>query len=152
MSFFWWSSLFLSFFFFDQFLISSTFVLFCPAHLVRATDSYLFLFSTCVCGSYWGLFFPILLHDTLQNSCGSFCSVFSFPLCFFFFLLLSSLFKVWSFGCVLVPGTLAFHLLYLDELWLFGLLCFTVFDYIVTICISLGWRISTDSGCTNAVG
>ena len=54
---------------------------------------------------------------------------------------------LWSglFCCVLVPGTLAFHLLYLDELRLFGLLCLTVCDH--RNCISLGWRISTGTGC-----
>ena len=95
---------------------------------------------------------PIFLHHILQNTCRlswfvlllfSFFSS-SFSLCFSFFL--------WSglFCCVLVPGTLALHLLYLGELRLFGLLCFTlVYDHI--ICISLGWRISTDSGCTDVV-
>ena len=44
-------------------------------------------------------------------------------------------FMVWlPLLCSLVPGTLAFYLLYLDDLRLFGLLCFTVCDHI--ICIS----------------
>ena len=48
-----------------------------------------------------------------------------------FFSLLVFLFFVMSgcFWCVLVPGTLALHLTYLDELRLFGLLCFTVCDH-----------------------
>ena len=54
-----------------------------------------------------------------------------FALFCFVFLFSSSSFVslfVWSglFCCVLAPGTLAFHLLYLDELRMFGLLCFTV--------------------------
>ena len=54
--------------------------------------------------SFFFLFFP------------SFFSPFFSP-----FFSLSGLFR-----CVLVPGTLALHLLYLDELQLYGLLCFGV--------------------------
>ena len=45
----------------------------------------------------------------------------------FVFLFSFSLFS-WSglFCCVVVTGALTFHLLYLDELRLFGILCFTV--------------------------
>ena len=49
--------------------------------------------------------------------------------CFvFYFIFLFFSFFSWSglFCCVLVPGTLALHLIYLDELRVFGLLCFTV--------------------------
>ena len=44
------------------------------------------------------------------------------------FIFLMFLFFLWPdlFCCVLVPDTLVFHLLYLDELRLFGLLCLTV--------------------------
>ena len=74
------------------------------------------------------LSFPIFLHHILQKTCRLFCFVSFVPFfssIFFFFL---SLFLSWSglFGSVLVPGTLAFHMLYVDELRLFGLLCFTV--------------------------
>ena len=51
------------------------------------------------------------------------------------------LFLLWSglLCCVLVPGTLALDLPYLDELRLFGSLCFTVVcDHIKISCISLG--------------
>ena len=60
-------------------------------------------------------------------------ALFFFLLFFFFFFF----FFIWSglFCCVLVPGMLAFHLVYLDEFRLFGLLCFTVCDY--RMCISL---------------
>ena len=52
---------------------------------------------------------------------------------------------------LLVPGTLSLRLLCLDELRLFGLLCLTaVCDHI--ICIFVGGRISTGSGCTDVVG
>ena len=50
-----------------------------------------------------------------------FVSISSFLFSFFSFFLYSGL-----FCCVLVPGTLGLHLFYLDELRLFGLLCFTV--------------------------
>ena len=66
-------------------------------------------------------------------------ALFSFSI--FFFLLFFFCFSFFSrsglFCCVLAIGTLALHLLYLDELRLFGLLCFTaVCDH--TNCISLG--------------
>ena len=63
---------------------------------------------------------PVVLLYIFIVVCFAF---FFFP---FFFFLFFSLF-LWSglFCCVLVPGTLALHLLYVDELRLFGLLCFT---------------------------
>ena len=48
--------------------------------------------------------FLIFLHHILQNSCPL------FRLFRYYFLI----FLVWLVCCVLVPGTLAFHLLYLD--------------------------------------
>ena len=128
------------------------FVLFCPCNRC------LFLFSTygvplaSNCSlSFPFLSFPIFLHHILQNTCRLFCFVAFF---LFFPSFLFSFFSLflWSglFCCVLVPGTLALHLLYLDELRTSGSLCFTVVrDHI--ICISLR-LISTDYGCTDVVG
>ena len=60
-----------------------------------------------------------------------FVTYFSFLLCF--------VFVSYFYGpdCF-VGGTLAFYLLDLDELRLFGLLCLTVCDCDHSICISLG--------------
>ena len=84
-----------------------------------------FLFSTyvwCSCS----LSFPIFLHNILQNTYYlytyipvSFVQSFIFPFLFVsFFLFLYRLAFVWL--CFLVPGTLAFHLPYLDKVRLFG--------------------------------
>ena len=92
------------------------------------------------------LSFPIFLQRILKNTCRLFCLVFvSFHIFSSSFCYGLACFVVFSF----VPSTLAFHLVYLDELILFGSLCFTVRDHI--ICISLGRRISTYSGCTDDV-
>ena len=65
-----------------------------------------------------------------------FCFVFIF-VCFRLVSFLFSFFHCLAcFYCVLVPYSLAIHLLYLDELRLLGLLCFTVCDH--TNCTSLG--------------
>ena len=119
-----------------------------PCCFVRAT-------GPGICSSsarmlfFWQPFLSDLLasHSSEHLSFVLLCFLFR-SLFFFFFLLFFS----WSglFCCVLVPGTLSFHLLYLDKLRLFVLLCFTVCDH--RICISLGWRISTVSGCTDVVG
>ena len=69
--------------------------------LFRPCNGYLFLFSTYV---VLVAAFLIFVCHILQNSCRLFCLL---RLC-------SGLLR-----CVLVPGTLAFHLLYLDELRLF---------------------------------
>ena len=72
--------------------------------LFRPCSSYLFLFSTYV---VLLAAFLIFLHHILQNSCLLFfCCLFSS--CFHYF------FWSGSFCCDLVPGTLAFHLPYLD--------------------------------------
>ena len=69
-----------------------------------------------------------------------------FWLCFIF-LFFSSFFLFFPFFlwsrlfccCALVPGTLTLHLLYLNEMRLFGLLCFTVVcDHIFCISLSIG--------------
>ena len=71
----------------------------------------------------------VLLAAFLLRSCITFFNTpvvcFASP-CFFFFL--SLFFFLWSglFRCVLVSGTLAFHLLYLDELRWFGLILWLV--------------------------
>ena len=80
----------------------------------------------------------MFLHHILQKTCRLFCFV-AFFLIFFSFLFPFFPLFLWSglFCCVLEPGTLALHLLYLDDLRLFGLLCFTVVcDH--RMCISLG--------------
>ena len=67
------------------------------------------------------LFFSIFLHHIFQNTCRLFRFVsFFFPsFSFLFFLLCFSFFSLFLWSglccCVLVPGTLALHLLYLDE-------------------------------------
>ena len=92
-----------------------------------------------VCCSSCSHFFPIFLHHLLQNTCRLFCFVFFSCFLFFFscflfslFLFLFSFFSssfmlclvlLYSRKGVLVPGTLAFHLLCLDEWRLFGLFC-----------------------------
>ena len=77
--------------------------------------------SSCASHSSEYLLFVLVLF------CSLLCSA------FFFFSSWSGLFR-----CVIVPGTLALHLLYLDELRPFGLLCFTVCDRVIISCISLG--------------
>ena len=62
-----------------------------------------------------------------------FLCLFFFLSLFFFFVLLSSFLRSGLLCCDIVPGTLAFHLLYLDKVRLFGLLCFTVCDHIIFI-------------------
>ena len=115
------------------------FVLFCLC------NRYVFLLST------YGVPLAIAAFPFLSHLLASHSSELLFVLlCFLFSFLLFSLFLffLWSglLCCVLVPGTLALHLLYLAELRLFGLLCFAVCDHIISI--SLG-GISTDSGCTD---
>ena len=61
-------------------------------------------------------------------------SIVLFSFCFLFFVFSS--FIAWLVWCVLVSGTLAFHLPYLDGLRLFGLLSRRVCDHI--ICTSVG--------------
>ena len=108
---------------------------FCPCN-----SYYMFLFTTWVCCSC-RLSFLIFLHHVLQNT-----SRFSFVFFYSFFSFLSHFFlrSGLSVCCVIVSGTAAFHLLYLDELRLFGLLCFTVCDR--RICILLGWRGEESAG------
>ena len=72
-------------------------------------------------------FFPIL-YRILQ-------SIYLLCIFHFSFFLFFSFFTVWLVLFAIVLGTLAFHLLYLDEVRLFGLLCFTACDH--TICFSL---------------
>ena len=72
-----------------------------------------------------------LFRTRAPPTCRLFFASLSFSFFFFFSFSLFVLFLFffsWSglFCCVLVPGTLALDLLYLDELGLFGLLCFTV--------------------------
>ena len=78
--------------------------------LFRPCSSYLFLLSTYICCS-------CSLSDVLASQSSELMSA--------FFVYFSSYFPYFSwsglFCCVLVPGTLAFHLPYLDEL---RLLCF----------------------------
>ena len=76
-----------------------------------------------------------ILHRTIQNThdtCRLFCYLFFFSVLYLFLI-----FMVWL---VFVAGTLAFHLLYLDQLRLLGLLRLTVCDCDCdnSICISLG--------------
>ena len=158
---------------------SSSSCCFCPCsicYLLRVVSSaqqvsvplYLLQHVWCSSGNY-SLSFPF------RSSCITFSSTrvvfrfcfvsfsfrFSFLLfllsCLFFFASSFSLFSSFFHGlaCFVVfsyPGTPAPHLLYLDALRLFGLLCFTIICDDV-ICISLG-LIITDSGCTDddAVG
>ena len=117
------------------------FVLFSPC-----TNRYLFLFSTYIVSLATFSFLSDLLasHSSeppvvcfvLFCFLCLFClfvlfSVFVFSSPFFFFF-----FGLGLFCWALVPGTLALHLLCLDELRLFALLRFTVCDH--RICISLG--------------
>ena len=78
----------------------------------------------------------VFLRRIIQNTCRLFRIIFSlFSSLFFSF----SFFSLWSglFCCVLVPGKLTFHLIYLDELQLFRLRFLTESDH-STICIFLG--------------
>ena len=105
----------------------------------QSSSSCCFVRATGICSSSAPTVFllqpflslPILLHHILRNTCRLFCFVF-FLLFFHFFPFFSyfSFFVgLWSglFCCVLVPGTLASNLLYLDELRLTAvrLFCFT---------------------------
>ena len=84
------------------------------------------------------LSFPAFLHHILQNSYSS--TSLSFVLLFllsFFFLSLFIHFVSYRFVVFSYPA-LALHLLYLDELRLFGYLCFTAVVCDNRICISLG--------------
>ena len=106
---------------------SSVLLVFVPLHSARI----LFFFAAFLSNLF-------LLH-ILQNTCRSFCFLFLFAFvlfsfCFRFLFIFFRLF-VFVFD-VLVPGTLAFHFLYVGELRPIGVLCLTVCDHI--ICISLG--------------
>ena len=115
-----------------------------PLHLlpqVRVASSVLLVFvplQHVCCSSLQPSFLIFLLH-ILQNTCRSFCFLFlfSFVLFSFCFRFVFIFFRLFAFVfAVLVPGTLAFHLLYVGELRPIGVLCLTVCDHI--ICISLG--------------
>ena len=87
------------------------------------------------------------MRHTHTYSCRLFSRLFRSYFSFFFPGL------VWSglFCCVLVPDTLAFHLTHLDYC---GCFVFSLVSQSVTteFCISLGSRISMDTGCTDVVG
>ena len=98
-----------------------------PAGLMPASSysSCCFVRATNICSSLSPvLFLWPFLSDVLASHSSEHLS-FS---CFFLFFLWSGL-----FCCVLVPVTLAFHLIYLGELRLYGLLCPTVFDHIISL-------------------
>ena len=95
------------------------------------------------------LSFPIL-HHVLHNTCRLFRFVFFFSF-FFPFLFVVWLVFVCSGLCVLVPGTLAFHLLYL--LMNCDCLVYSVSQSDRRNCISLArLRLSTGFRCTDVVG
>ena len=102
--------------------------------------------------------FPRYLHAHRVSIAPHSSEYLSFVLLFCIYSFISSLFfslfffsRPALFCCVLVPGTLVLHLLYLGELRLFGLLCFTTVVCDHRMCFSLGRRISTNSGCTDDI-
>ena len=134
------------------------FVLFCPCNTAGRRYVYLLrvvlpvqqVFAPlqnvwCPSGNCSLVSFPFRSCITFFRTptCRWFCFVFKLFFLFFFSLLFPFLsFFSWSgsFCCVLEPGTLALYLFYIDELRLFGLLCFTVVcDH--RICISLDYRL-----------
>ena len=109
------------------------FVLFCPC------NRYLFLFSTygvpLAIAAFTFLFDLLASHSSEHLSFVLLCFLFSFLFFVYFFLFLSFL-VVWLILLCYRTRYSSTHLLCLDELRLFGLLCFTVVcDH--RICISM---------------
>ena len=89
------------------------------------------------------LSFPIFLHHILQNTCRLFlpCLI-PFPFVLFFVLFVClfvsfvpPFFMVWLVLLCYRTRYASIHLLYLDEMRLFGLLRFTVCDHIISVCL-----------------
>ena len=131
-------------FFLRRTLYFVIFLFFSALNPVCFSSSFLFVRAADICS-------PLLQVRVLLVSFVFFCHL-RIPFVLFCFTFRGSCFLGWRVCCALVPGTLAFDLprTLTNSRLCFVFLYLTVCDHI--ICISLGWRIRTDTGCTADVG